>query len=238
MPFLPIIILVFVIFFVLMFALRYVLTSNIRKATGHLDEMSREHAVKEADIERRVRESKEEAQKITAYAKKEAEDLRSQTIKEAYVLRDGIVKEAHQKSEDLITQTDKTCEILKREIEDRIAKGSLDKACSLLFNALPDDVRIRLHELWMEEIEKGELDMGHLKVPERIQEIKLVSAFPLTEKQKRVLNDKLVAKFGKDIPIAAEVDATLVAGLVITIGNAVIDGALRNRIQRQIERKS
>ena len=169
MSFLPLIILLFVVFFILLFVLRYVLTANIRKATGHLDQLSRDHAVKESEIEQRLRESREEAQKITADAKKEAEELRSQTTKEAYAMKDGILKEAHQKSEDLIAQTDKTCEILKREIQDRIDKGSLDKACELLFKTLPDHVRTRLHDLWMEEIEKGELNMGSLIVPEHIK---------------------------------------------------------------------
>lgn len=236
MYFIPMIILFVVVFFGLIFFLRQLLVKNIRKATSDLEEMSRQHALKEAEIERRLKEAKEESQKILASSKKEAEELRSQTLKESYAMKDGILKEAHQKSEDLIVQTEKTCEILKREVEDRIQKGSMDLACQILYNSLPEKFVSHLHGLWMKELETDELDLGHLTPMTEVKDIQLLSAFPLTDQQKQVLHDKFVKKFGEQVQVNVKVDPQLVAGAVITIGNTIIDGSLRNKIKLQVER--
>jgi len=238
MPFVPLIILLFLVFAALIFALRYVLTHNITSATGHLEEMSKEYAVKQVEINRRLKEVTEEAQKITAKAKQEAEETRNQILKEANAYKEQVVNEARQKSEEIVGQAERTCEVLKNEIHDRIKQQSTEKACALIQNALPDTFRSQLHTMWMEEAEEAEFNLGRLNLPDKVKEVKLASAFPLTEKQKHTLHEKLKKRFGNGVKISHDVDTKLLAGLVVTIDNVVIDGSLKDKVQRQIENKA
>jgi vacuolar-type H+-ATPase subunit H len=180
----------------------------------------------------------EETQKITAKARQEAEETRNQILKEASAYKEQVVNEARQKSEEMVSQAERTCEVLKNEIHDRIRQQSTEKACELIQNALPDTFRSQLHTMWMAEAEEAEFNLGRLNLPDEVKEVKLSSAFPLTEKQKHALHEKLTKRFGSRVKITQDVDAKLVAGLVVTIDNVVMDGSLKDRVQRQIENKS
>lgn len=235
MPFIPLIIFLFVIFAVLIFFLRHILTNNITRATSHLEKLSQEYAAKQEEIARRLHDAKQESHEIITKAKQETEELRNQILKEANTFKEKIINDARQKSEDIIEQAEKTCESLKQEIHQHIEQKTLEKACELIQNALPDQFRRQLHALWMEEAAKLEFDLRKLKLPDQIQEIKLVSAFPLTEKEKQILHEKLSKRFGAGIKINREVDDGLVAGLVIAIDNIVVDGSLKDKIKKPIK---
>jgi hypothetical protein len=123
MSFLPLIILLFVVFFVLMFVLRYVLTSNIRKATTHLDQLSRDHAVKESEIEQRVKQSKEEALK-RGFTWREEEKKSYETTLQS----DSIPLTIKEVSDDII-----------KEIIECAHKGECSDRCTTAFRITADE---------------------------------------------------------------------------------------------------
>lgn len=58
----------------------------------------------------------------------------------------------------------------------------------------------------------------------------VVSAVELTEEQKRQLQQRLTAKFGREIRLECAVDETLLGGLVVTLDGKVMDGSLKHRL--------
>jgi F-type H+-transporting ATPase subunit delta len=67
----------------------------------------------------------------------------------------------------------------------------------------------------------------------------VTSALPLTEEQKKHVVDKLLAttKY-KDIEIDYQVDKSLIGGMVIRIGDRVVDGSIKTKLQRLTEELS
>ena len=63
----------------------------------------------------------------------------------------------------------------------------------------------------------------------------IVSAFPLTDKQKEDLKQKLKKKIGADIALKAEVNNALIGGFVVTIGSVVIDASMKYKIQKAMQ---
>lgn len=61
-------------------------------------------------------------------------------------------------------------------------------------------------------------------------EATVVSAFPLEADQVKTLGNALKRKFGRDVNLTAQVDKTLLGGVVIRAGDLVIDGSLRGRL--------
>ena len=235
MPFLQLIILMLLIFGGLIFALRYILTRNIGNATAHLEEMSREYTAKQAQISKLVKDATDEAEAIRAKTRKDVEELRDHMLKEAKAEKEQILEEAHQKSEDMLAQAERTCEFLKKEIEQHIEQKALEKASTLLEMALPQQFRQQLHDLWMEEARKTDFHLERLNLKEGVKEAKVISSFPLTSEQQKTLEQKLVQKAGPSIKLTQKVDPELLAGLVITVGNVVIDGTLKDKIQKAIK---
>lgn len=67
---------------------------------------------------------------------------------------------------------------------------------------------------------------------EKISEVTVVSAFPVTDEQKATIKNKLTAHLGSDVRIDTEVDEALVGGAIIKIGDQVIDGSVRGRLAK------
>jgi F-type H+-transporting ATPase subunit delta len=64
-----------------------------------------------------------------------------------------------------------------------------------------------------------------------LREAKVVSAFPLSEAQRRLLQDRLKKKAGHEITLTEEADERLIAGLVLTLGSVVLDGSLASKVR-------
>jgi len=104
----------------------------------------------------------------------------------------------------------------------------------LLQETLPQAFKQEVHLHWVEElIEGGFVQLERLRFPEDIREIKVTSAFSITEEQRKNLSKKLKDVLGYELILKEEIDPKIVAGLIITIGSLVLDGSLRNKIRER-----
>jgi F-type H+-transporting ATPase subunit delta len=68
---------------------------------------------------------------------------------------------------------------------------------------------------------------------ERSQEIaEVVSAIPLNEQQIDRLSQALSARTGKNVSVKASVDPSILGGIIATVGDTVIDGSVRRRLEQ------
>lgn len=59
---------------------------------------------------------------------------------------------------------------------------------------------------------------------------KITTAIPLTENEKSALETKLRAQFGKDLTFDYAIDASILGGLVVRIGDKVIDASVAGKL--------
>jgi F-type H+-transporting ATPase subunit delta len=59
----------------------------------------------------------------------------------------------------------------------------------------------------------------------------ITSALPLSDEQAKRLCDKLEARYGRKIMARVAVDASLIGGVKVQVGDEVIDGSLRGRVE-------
>lgn len=222
------------IFAGLIFMLKRMFVRNVVSATKHLDELNQDYVKKEEEASRQLEEAKQKAQEIVSKATDEAENLKGRIIKESNDEGDAIVKEARAKSDDIIQQADKTRQRLLSEVDERVAKEAIDRACELIQHALPEQLKQDAHSQGVEElIASGFTKLERLRIPPDIREIKIISAFKLNETQRKSLSKKLKDALGHEAVLKEEVDPAMVAGIVINIGSLVLDGSLKNKIQEQ-----
>jgi F-type H+-transporting ATPase subunit delta len=53
---------------------------------------------------------------------------------------------------------------------------------------------------------------------------------PLTEAEKEAMRAKLTQRFGSDLEIQFEVDASLLGGVYLRVGDQVIDGSVAGKL--------
>ncbi|MFH1867394.1 MAG: F0F1 ATP synthase subunit delta [Candidatus Omnitrophota bacterium] len=223
-----------IIFVILIFVFRRILTQNVTLATRHLDVMNEDFSRKEQEITRQLGESKKKSEDIIIKAKDEAEKLKAQIIKEAEGKRDVILQEAQTKGTEIIEQAEKSRQLLISEMEERIEKESINKACGLAHLILPDEFKKSMHLKCIQEItESGFQDIERLHIPSDIKEVKITTAFSLNEKQLDSIAKKLKKLIPGDIKINEEVDPKIAAGLIISMGSLVLDGSLKSKIKEE-----
>jgi len=74
-----------------------------------------------------------------------------------------------------------------------------------------------------------ELDRLARRRPER-RLARVTSAVPLTESEEEAMRAKLAERFGADLEIQFEVDASLIGGVYLRVGDQVIDGSVAGKL--------
>ena len=78
-------------------------------------------------------------------------------------------------------------------------------------------VRQRLEAMWQDE--------------NRVLPVQITSAIPLDEATVRSIGDRIGERTGRRIQLAADVDPDVLGGLVLRVGNNVLDASIRNRLE-------
>ncbi|MFH1782520.1 MAG: F0F1 ATP synthase subunit delta [Candidatus Omnitrophota bacterium] len=220
------------VFIVLIFVLKRMMNKSFISATKHLEDMNQDFTKKEMEINKKLQGIKEKSDQTLSKAHSEAERNSLQIIKEAEQAREELLKQARSQSEEIIKQADISREQLISEIEDRIEKRAIDKACMLLEKSLPEDFRKSIHLRWLDDlVENGFSQMSEMSVQENINKIDIMSAFSLDETQKKNILKKMSSFLKKEVSLEETVDSSLIAGIIVTAGSLVLDGSLKNKIE-------
>jgi F-type H+-transporting ATPase subunit delta len=230
--FLVLLIVLFFIFLVLL--LVKILKQHFIQETRHLDELNQDYLKKEEEAERYLAEARQKSQEIVQQAQQDAERMKDEIISKVQEEKDRVIAVARQQAQDIIQQADKTRQMLLSEINERVAKEAIVQACNLIQDTLPDEFKQDVHAHWVQELIKaGFLSLERLRIPQDIQEVGITSAFSLSEEQKKSLLKNLKDVLKRDITLKEKVDFKIVAGIVIHIGDLVLDGSLKNKIQER-----
>jgi len=223
-----------IIFAGLIFFFKRILDRNVVSATRHLEELNQNYERKDNEVNRLLGEAKQKSEETVTKARQEAEREKSEILKKAEAERDKILGQARTQGEDIMQQADKSRQLLISELGERISKEAIDKACELIQNNLPEQFKRGVHSQWTEELIDESFDqLKHLQIPEEVKEIRITSAFPLNEEQRKSLSKRIKQLLNREVTLKEETDPKIVAGLVVVIGSLVLDGSLKNRIQEQ-----
>ncbi len=124
---------------------------------------------------------------------------------------------------------------------------SYSEKCEFLDNVLNEDFAEETKQFLKLLVEKGRIDeitdiAEYLRITYAYgeEEALLKTSFPLDLELIKEIEDKLESKFNKKFKFFIELDANLLGGVQVVIGNKIIDGSVRNRLEgiRQTLRKA
>jgi len=87
-----------------------------------------------------------------------------------------ILKEANQKGAEIAEKAQRNADFLKNEIEHKIDERAKEKVNDLVQKVIPKDFLEDVHRRWVDESDKGAFNLKNLKLPEKVNEAKIVSA--------------------------------------------------------------
>lgn len=107
-----------------------------------------------------------------------------------------------------------------------ICKGQLDNEGLNFIKLLIRNNRLQLVEEVAEQFEAKKAEESGLL------DVTVTSAFPMSDNDVKKLTVSLSGSFGKEVKISVKEDSTLIGGMVIRVGDKVIDGSLSGQIQQ------
>jgi ATP synthase F1 delta subunit len=63
-------------------------------------------------------------------------------------------------------------------------------------------------------------------------EAEVTSAVPLTAAERSALEERLRARHGADLPVNYKVDAGILGGLIVRVGDRMVDGSLASKLEQ------
>ncbi len=111
-----------------------------------------------------------------------------------------------------------------------VGKGYLDKGGENFIRLLVHNGRIDLVGQIRELFESYRA--GH----EGYVDVKVTTAYPLTEEDQEKLISALEKHLGKKVHLQVDQDRGLIGGVIIRAGDKVIDGSVRGRLERMAKR--
>lgn len=120
------------------------------------------------------------------------------------------------------------------QINFSIKKETINK----VFGELPKGAAINFIYLLIKNKNLNSLDEILDEIKEMIRkennilEVTALSAIPISGQIKEKIKNVLMDKVNKEIKVNTEIDETLIGGLVIKIGDLIVDGSINGKIQR------
>jgi F-type H+-transporting ATPase subunit delta len=119
---------------------------------------------------------------------------------------------------------------VKRDLVEKLFAG---KVSPLVMNFLSVVVTKR-REAYLPQMYRSFLDMAN--AVRGIVEVEVRSAVALSEEMAANLEQKLVSRLGKRVKFQTQVAPELIGGLVVRVGDELMDGSVRTRLRRLRDR--
>jgi F-type H+-transporting ATPase subunit b len=226
-------------FLILFLALRFLLwkpmlkmlnerKQRIAQGLEDVEQARRDRERAQAEYEERIKQAGQEREEILARAAEEGEQAKAETLAQARAQAERIISEGKETVEQ---ERQRTLAALRGQV----AALSIAAANKLIGEALDEQRQRRLIDDFFSGIQAGrvvvleEQEIGQLEAGELTAFV--TSALPLTEEEQKVVSSGLAEQLGQVPAIEFKVDPAILGGLVIKIGDRVIDGSVGGRLE-------
>ena len=192
-----------------------------RELQEKADVLEQRLAQMERDYQLKLKRGDAQAQQIIDEAKGQAMNVRTVAI-----------EESKHRARQLMLEAEQGKVQLRSEISRELGNASGRRACEALRALLSDEQLNTMHAQLMKELIEALKQVDLRSQQTRAEKIEVTTAQPLASAESLRIAQWAAASAGSDVPIQASVNAQLLAGGVVRVGQTIIDNSLTNRLSR------
>jgi len=231
MVFWQLIIIQVVTFALLIFLLRQFLNQQVTRSQDKLQQLVQENRKREEELNKRRDETEKELKIKIDQHNKEVGKLRAAAKVDAQKMQEEIVARAKKDAERIVTEEKEKREQVRVKLVAEMEEKALNLASDIIGHIFTAQVTRGIHyQLTDEFIEEiGKSDGRGLQLD--VDEVEVAVPYSLTEVQMEKLKKILSSKMGRSIEVTQTIDPGIVTGMVVSLGNLVLDGSLTNKLK-------
>ena len=201
---------------------------RIAQGLEDAEQARRDRERAQAEYEERIKQAEQEREAILARAAGEGEQARAEALAQGRAQAERIVAEGKEAVE-------RERQRMLADLRGQVAALSIAAANKLIGEALDEQRQRRLIDEFFSGIKAGrvvvleEQELEQAKAGEVMATV--TSALPLTDEEKAVVSGGLAEELGQVPAIEFKVDPSILGGLVIKIGDKIIDGSVGGRLE-------
>lgn len=182
----------------------------------------------QAEYEERIKQAEQERREILARAAEEGEQARAEALAQARAQAERFISEGKETIE-------RERQRMLAGLRSQVAALSIAAANKLIGEALDEQRQRRLIDEFFSGIKVGRVVVLEEQELERAKAGEMTalvtSALPLTEDEQKVVTSGLAEQLGQAPAIEFRIDPAILGGLVIRLGDKVIDGSVGGRLE-------
>lgn len=201
---------------------------RIAQGLEDAEQARRDRERTQAEYEERIKQAEQKREEILAKAAEEGEQAKADTLAQARAQAEQIAAEGKEAVAQERQQT-------LAELRSQVAALSIAAANKLIGEALDEQRQRRLVDEFFSGIKAGRVVVLEEQEIEQVKagEVTAIvtSALPLTKDEQQVVSSGLAGELGQVPAIEFRIDPAILGGLVIKIGDKVIDGSVGGRLE-------
>lgn len=203
---------------------------KIKEGLRYAEQVKQEAAAEQEKHQKELKETRHKAEEAIAQAREKAQEERKAILAEA---KQEVQRALIGAREEALSERERILEDLRGQV----ALLAIAAANKIIGEALDEERQRRLVDEFFTGISAGRvqiIDEAELAVGE--SKAQVTSALPLSEEEKATLASNLAAQLGAEPEMEFEVDPAILGGLLLKVGDRVIDGSVAGKLGALRER--
>ena len=221
-------------FVAVVFLLRFLFSNHLKSALSRLNMLHEENLAKEEELNSELKRAKEESQAQIQRGKEDAELIIEEAHKEATRVSLDMEIQAKAQVDKIIAEGKIEAEKLKESVVKNIQAQSIELASKLITELLTEIDKTALQHEFVNSIIQEISRLPQEQFSIKSSQAKVTSSLPLLDRQREELASVLSNKMGSSVELIEELNVKLIGGLTVEVGGMIIDGTLKNKLQRII----
>ncbi|MDO8536207.1 MAG: F0F1 ATP synthase subunit delta [Candidatus Omnitrophota bacterium] len=221
-------------FIALALLLKMLFSRHLNSALNRLKKLQSETLMRENQLKEELDKAQSDRQAEIEKGKAEAKVLIDQARKDMESMRVSAEDDAKLQGKKIFSRGQDELEKLKVKMTQEIETQALQISMELISYTFTEKDKDQMQRHFIDDLidDVEGLEKGRFSV--KTNKAKVLTSFPLTEKEKDRLKKTLSAKMGSDVTIAEEINKDLIMGLIIQLGALEIDGSLSNKLRKAL----
>jgi F-type H+-transporting ATPase subunit b len=230
MLFWQLILLQIITFAVLAVVLHQFLYRQVTGSLGRLQQLYQENQQREEELKQRREEIEQELQTKIARHTEEIGRFKAEAQAAAQKMQEELLAQAKEEGRRIVAEADGKRERMQASLVSEMEEKAVGLASDIIGRVLTAPLAQEIHQHLIDELIE-EIGKSGPRPGLGADTVEVVVPFPLTRPQHERLNTLFSSTMGGSITIKETVEEEIGAGMVVRVGNVVLDASLKNKLK-------